>query len=277
MSKAPAFQFYYDRFNSSTSLWDDAQVGKYVRLLICQANKRYVSEKELRKLVPDNDPDILEKFIEVEPGKFVNKVMEDVLIDRDNYLNKQSENGRKGGRPPKEAEEKPKQNPNETQIEANQKPNHNPNESSTPTPITTPTTISLITPTPKKNIAAEADVYFLDRVTVIQELNGLTGRDFDPHASYVKKHLNPRIKEYGVEDLLDVIRFIVFKRKGSDLEQYLKPDTIFRAEKCASYMADMKHHRDNGLMPKRDVATGKGGKRIYTQEEVLAHLSSKAV
>ncbi len=257
MSKAPAFQFYYDRFNSSTSLWDDAQVGQYIRLMICQANKGYVSAKELKKVVHDNDPEVLNKFTEVEPGKFINTVLDEVLTERDAHRKKQYENGLKGGRPITQTI---------TQNEPNDNPNHNPDVTSTTT--TTSTTTSNFTNTPRttKKNTAEADLYAFDRVSVVSELNELTGRAFDPNAEYFKKNLNARIKQYGSADLIDMIRFMVYKRKGTDWEQYLKPDTLFRADKCASYMVDMKHHRDNGLMPKKD--TKPNGPK--SAEEILA-------
>ena len=84
MAKAPAFQFYYDRFNSSTSLWDDAQVGKYVRLMICQANKGFVTDRELAK-VASGDEDVLSKFVKISDGKFANEVLSEILAARDKY------------------------------------------------------------------------------------------------------------------------------------------------------------------------------------------------
>ena len=95
MAKAPAFQFYYDRFNSSTSLWDDAQVGKYVRLMICQANKGFVSEKELTK-VAAGDEDVLSKFVKISDGKFANEVLSEILTQRDKYSENRANNRKTG-------------------------------------------------------------------------------------------------------------------------------------------------------------------------------------
>lgn len=95
MAKAPAFQFYYDRFNSSTSLWDDAQVGKYVRLMICQANKGFVSEKELTK-VAAGDEDVLSKFVKISDGKFANEVLSEILAARDKYSENRANNRKSG-------------------------------------------------------------------------------------------------------------------------------------------------------------------------------------
>lgn len=95
MAKAPAFQFYYDRFNSSTSLWDDAQVGKYVRLMICQANKGFVSEKELAK-VASGDEDVLAKFVKISDGKFANEILSEILTQRDKYSENRANNRKTG-------------------------------------------------------------------------------------------------------------------------------------------------------------------------------------
>lgn len=273
-TKAPAFQFYYDRFNSSTALWDDAQVGKYIRLLICQANKRYVTAKELKKVVSDDDPDILAKFKEVEPGKFVNHVLDGILIDRDNYYQRQAENGSKGGRPPK-----PTENPNETQTKPKVNPGRNPTPNPEITSITTTTSTTIpnteITTTTTQKNTADADLLALFREEVVGELNDLTGRDFDPHAKYFRRDLDARIKEYGADDLKDMIRCMVYKRKGSEWEQYLKPDTMFAAKKCGAYMDEMRQHRKNGTMPKKDN-TKPGGKKLLDPMEVLSYMQQKA-
>lgn len=95
MAKAPAFQFYYDRFNSSTSLWDDAQVGKYVRLMICQANKGFVTDRELAK-VASCDEDVLSKFVKISDGKFANEVLSEILAARDKYSENRANNRKTG-------------------------------------------------------------------------------------------------------------------------------------------------------------------------------------
>lgn len=246
MTKAPAFQFYFDRFNSSTALWDDCQVGKYIRLMICQANKGFVSEKELKKVAGD-DQDVLSKFVEVTPGQFANEVLAGILTDRDAYRESRAENRRKG------IERKSATASYDDHMNIICHPYDDAMKDTTSTTTSTTTSKSTITPSPTKKNTADADVFAPDREKVISELNELTGRAFDPNADYFKKNLNARIKQYGVPDLIDMVRFMVYKRKGTDFEQYLKPDTIFRPEKCASYMADMKHHRDNGLMPKKDI------------------------
>ncbi len=262
MSKAPAFQFYYDRFNSSTALWDDCQVGQYIRLMMCQANKGYVTEKELKKVVHDNDPDVLSKFIQIAPGQYANEVLTGILTERDAYRESRKKNRLDGIERKKNGSYD--NHMNKTGVSYD---DHNAHSTTTTTSTTTPN-ITTTTTTTKKN-TAEADLYASDRSSVISELNSLTGRAFDPDAEYFKKNLNARIKQYGVPDLIDMIRFIVYKRKGTDWEQYLKPDTIFRPEKAASYMVDMKHHRDNGLMPKKDKANNGG---VKTQDELMEEI-----
>jgi len=96
LNKAPAFQFYYDRFNSSTALWTDEQVGRYLRLLMVQANNGFVTTKQISRVVPDNDEEVISKFDEISPGQFANKVLTGIILDRDAYRQSRSENRKKG-------------------------------------------------------------------------------------------------------------------------------------------------------------------------------------
>lgn len=136
MGKAPAFQFYAADFLTGTALMTDQEVGQYIRLLCHQWN--------LGPLPPDNPSlsrllsggslitAVRDKFETNEAGELFNARLESERLKQNEFREKQSENGRKGGRPKGLAnpslssgltQTKPKRNPSPN-------PNHNPKKSS---------------------------------------------------------------------------------------------------------------------------------------------------
>lgn len=145
------------------------------------------------------------------------------------------ENGKKGGRPPKSGTEKrPVQNPPETHGLSQPKPNENPpethgapdkrredkrrEEENTPH-------------SPPGGATPERDV--------IAYLNSKAGRAFEP----VEANLRPiraRMREGAtVEQIRAVIDRKVKDWSGTDMAVYLRPETLFRASKFASYVGSL--------------------------------------
>lgn len=268
MAKDPRFNFYPDNYEGGTKFFSLEEDGAYLRLLMLQFSQEHFTEKQgiilLMQRCPESPQDakrlwasIKHKFA-TDGTVFWNVKLRTEMEKSLQYSEDQSKRAKMGWDKRKADADASAY----TTAHAEPMPNGSPKDASNTNSNSTSNTT---TKTTSNKNTAEADVYAFDRSSVISELNALTGRAFDPDADYFKKNLNARIKQYGVPDLIDMIRFIVYKRKGTDFEQYLKPDTIFRPEKSASYMADMKHHRDNGLMPKRDVKSNipKTAKEIY--------------
>lgn len=257
----PRFNFYPDNYEGGTEFFTLEQDGAYLRLLMLQFRRNQFTEKEaIAKLSQRcyDQPgkaktlwhDLKDKF--ATDGTHFWSVRLRAEMDKSlQYAEGQAERAKNGW-------EKRKQ----TQSQANAEPmaSHMPEEC--PADASNSNSISKTNSNsnsrPTKKIAADADLYASDREEIISELASLTGRRYDPHATYIKKHLNPRIKDYGRGDLVDMVRFMCFKRMGGDNEQWLRPETLFNAEKCAGYMADMRHHRENGIKPKKDTETSKG-------------------
>lgn len=122
---APAFRFYPADFLVGTARMTAEQIGGYILLLCEQWDKGFL---------PNNDAELLEisrlkekslaavkrKFFLCDDGSLRNKRLEEERDKQLNYREKQSLNGSKGGRPPKQKkdEEKPNPNPTLTQAEA---------------------------------------------------------------------------------------------------------------------------------------------------------------
>lgn len=123
MSKAPAFQFYADKFITGTAHMTAEEVGGYIRLLCCQWENGSIPESEQRQLRVAGCKKasllvILEKFTQTEKG-LVNLRLEESRAQQERFREKQKVNGGLGGRPKKDNPEKPKPIESETQNNSN--------------------------------------------------------------------------------------------------------------------------------------------------------------
>ena len=119
MAANPILPLYYNDIDRSTRDWSDEEFGCYMRLLMHQWAQGEIPKEtqRLSRIVTslDNSWDLVKtKFEETDTG-MVNLKLEEIRAERLSYLKKQQENGKKGGR-------KPKNNPLVN-------PNNNPNES----------------------------------------------------------------------------------------------------------------------------------------------------
>ena len=85
-------------------------------------------------------------------------------------------------------------------------------------------------PNPNPNIySAEAD-------EVIDYLNMRTGTKYR-HVDSTRKHIQARLKEgFSVQDCKDVIDKKCVEWMNSDMEKYLRPQTLFNSEKFQNYL-----------------------------------------
>lgn len=120
--KDPAFLFYASDFLGGVSDLTMEERGQYITLLCLQQQKGHLSRKVIGLCLGfdwDNaSPDLRKKFIEDEDGLFFNPRLESELAKRQKFVEKQRNNGVRGGRP---------KNPNETQTKPTENPNDNPN------------------------------------------------------------------------------------------------------------------------------------------------------
>lgn len=145
----PAFQFYASDFIMGTSFLTAEETGGYIRLLCYQWTNGFIPNKKplLKQLTGVFDDDalesILKKFKLDAAGNLLNERLESTRSNYEQFLNKQSGNGKKGGRPPKEI------NPNETQT----KPKHNPEANPSNNPEHNPKESSSLSPSPSSSFS----------------------------------------------------------------------------------------------------------------------------
>jgi len=128
MSKDPSFPFYAQDFLVGTMELTLEEIGAYVKLLAIQWAKGKIPKKRLGFFLGSDWekvwPSIKDKFID--DGEFLyNQRLEEVREKRELFKQRQSDNGKKGGRPKKP---KPNNNPKESQLKPNKKPLESENE-----------------------------------------------------------------------------------------------------------------------------------------------------
>lgn len=88
-------------------------------------------------------------------------------------------------------------------------------------------------PTPKKSTPKQPEW----AAEVVDYLNEKTGKHFKTTSAANVKFISARAKEgYTAEDFKKVIDTKTAEWKGTDMEQYLRPETLFNASKFESYL-----------------------------------------
>lgn len=74
---------------------------------------------------------------------------------------------------------------------------------------------------------------------IINHLNSVAGKNFKPTETHAK-HIRARIAEgHSVEDIMAVIDRKVQEWSGTDYAQYIRPSTLFNAEKFNQYVGEI--------------------------------------
>lgn len=93
MAKDPAVLFYTSDFLSGTFTMDDAQVGKYIRLLCLQHQKGKLTQKDMLSICKAYDVEIWDKF-KVEDGLYYNERMYNETIRRQKFSESRRNNAK---------------------------------------------------------------------------------------------------------------------------------------------------------------------------------------
>ncbi|MDY8137598.1 hypothetical protein [Aquimarina sp. 2201CG5-10] len=119
MNKAPSFSLYAQDFLTGVMYLTNEEIGIYIKMLCKQWTDGKIPKKRLGFLVGldwDNLSEELKEKFEDKGEYLINTRLEEERQKKSSFLKKQSDNGKKGGRPAKKGNNsKPKQNPNQTQ------------------------------------------------------------------------------------------------------------------------------------------------------------------
>lgn len=132
MNKPPSFQFYAQDFLTGVMYLTNEEIGIYIKMLAKQWTDGKIPKKRLGFLVGfdwDNLSEELQSKFTDSGDYLVNERLEKEREKKSEFIKKQAENGKKGGRPKKknnpESTEKPKE---KTQTKPKPFKNEKPNE-----------------------------------------------------------------------------------------------------------------------------------------------------
>lgn len=121
-NNCPAFQFYAQDFLTGVVFLTNEEIGIYIKILAKQWTDGAIPKKRLGFLIGKTwnelGEELKNKFVD-QGETIINRRLEDEREKRAAFKKKQSENGKKGGRPKKP---KPKLNPNNNQSISQKKP-----------------------------------------------------------------------------------------------------------------------------------------------------------
>ena len=101
MAKDPAVLFYTSDFLSGTITFTNEEIGAYIKLLCIQREQGHIERDIFDAICGHPMPKVLKKFSIDENGMLFQHRMDEEIRKRNNYINAQTENGKKGGRPKK--------------------------------------------------------------------------------------------------------------------------------------------------------------------------------
>ena len=84
-------------------------------------------------------------------------------------------------------------------------------------------------------------------IIILDYLNEKAGTHYKPVDSNLK-FINARLKDYTIEDLEAVIDKKVREWKGTKMQPYLRPETLFNATKFESYMNGLEEISENKII-----------------------------
>ena len=105
--------------------------------------------------------------------------------------------------------------------------------------------------------------YAQQREEIVAYLNAKTGKHFKRDSAANVRFINSRLKEgYTVEDFKKVIDNKTAEWKGTEQDQYLRPETLFTASHFESYLNQRK------ITPGMKLKTAPSEQHIYDKEEL---------
>lgn len=249
MNKSPAFQFYPDKWLTDTRrltykakgiFWDTCcfvwlqfqetcsvpNDDKFISGEIGCALEDWVEAK--KELLNEHRPII---FLDQETNRLLFRgLLKEAEKQRERRATL-SANGSLGGRPKKQKLSEDKLLKQKVIFE---KPKENQTES-LPSPSPSP---ALALETPLSSLEEAQDDDKSECLEILEFLNAKTGREFRPidsNLSIIKARLSESgVTSCGVEKMIERQ---CKKWKGTDMEEYLRPETLFRKSKFDSYYA----------------------------------------
>lgn len=129
----------------------------------------------------------------------------------------------------------------------------------------------------RKNYITDTKVDNSSQVAeVIEYLNLITGKNYRAATPETKKMITARLNEgYTVDDMKKVIEHRWEMWKGSDMEQYMRPNTLFRPSKFEGYLNSIGTKRKLGNRGCADTLSILGSNQTSNIDEPAKSLSGR--
>lgn len=248
MSKPPSFQFYAQDFLTGVMYLTNEEVGMYIKMLAKQWTDNTIPKKRLGFLVGHDWSDLSEelrsKFEDC--GEYViNTRLEEERDKKERFLEKQRENGKKGGRPPKE--EKPNINPTLTQ----KKPLEDEKE---------------IEYKGKGGVGEKPKTDFNE---LLDFINRTTGRKFKTINGDVRKKYRARLKEgYSIDEIKNAVCSAVKQKYHIENgNQYLTPEFFSRGATLEKYASKTKNGNNHSNLNIGEIDPKSGRPILFFLED----------
>ena len=122
MAKDPAFLFYSSDFLTGVIDMTMEERGQYITLMCLQHQKGHLSEETIRFCVGSVSDKVMSKYQQDDEGLYFNERLDAEISKRESFVESRQNNGKKGGRPPKQETDRfsvglPKENLRENENE----------------------------------------------------------------------------------------------------------------------------------------------------------------
>jgi uncharacterized phage protein (TIGR02220 family) len=243
MAKDPCCLFYWNDWHGGTIGMTHQEKGCFMDLLHAQFNMGRMTFNQMKLIVgPDFDeawPSIKDKF-KTEDGKYYNERLE-IEKERRQKFTKSRQNNLASTKPSESVDSNTPSSHMDTHIK-NHMDSHM--EIEIEKEIVSKKNEKVIEiQNPKKSEIKS------DAVKVLEHLNLAAEKQFEVNSRHHHELIIPRLKEFGLQDCIDVIDCMAYQWKGTDMDQYLRPSTLFRATNFVKYRDMVRHTKQTGKAP----------------------------
>jgi uncharacterized phage protein (TIGR02220 family) len=233
MAKDPAVLFFPNDFIASTALWNNSDVGLYIRLLCYQHINDGIAPDDFAAQCAGSEK-VMAKFRLHENGRYYNDRMLAETTKRKSYSESRRQNvaSRYKKTLPFEDKQTPTYEPTYVDDMNLHMGNRNINSNNIPI-LESNTSLG----EEKRGVGEEEERQRVIK-SIVDYLNEKSGKRYRSDTQGTTKHINARLNEgYIYDDFVKVIDVKVKEWKGDKkFDKYLRPDTLFNSEKFPAYL-----------------------------------------
>ena len=252
--KSPSFSFYSSDFLIGCADLTHEEIGMYIKLLCYQHQKGRLTQKQIGLFLGFSwvslSDELKSKFKTDENGLIFNARLEREIDKKGYFLEKQRENGKKGGRPKKK--NNPNDNPNETQNKAKRKAKENPKKG-----IEDEDVIEDVIEIEEKGVTGEKTKK-ADFQKFVEDFNLLRKSKFRANKQLEQKFYQRISEGYTPDDILNALKIALQDEFHKNSEyRYITVEFMLRYDKLDKFLntkinANSQKHNSGNSRPTTD-------------------------